>query len=698
MPASTDAGAVGGDASGTEIAIARRASPEAGSFAGTAAPASAAAPALTASSGSAQSPGARSTEKGRRFDGVTLYVAALAVVSATAAVLMHHFVFPVLSINNDEGIYLLHAQTLAEGRLFPQAPRPAGSFTPWLAVVDGDHYVLKYTPFVPGLFAASLLLTGGVSAALAVVAGATVVATYLLGREVFADRRVGAVAATLLAASPLVLVQSALLVGYLPVLLLTELAALGLLRAVRTGRRLPLVVGAFAYGCAASVRPYDVVLVFLPLALWVVVGATGRRWWIARWSAVGVAVPVGVLLASNAAATGSPFSLPFTLLEPSDTIGFGVRRLYPTDIPRQFGILDGLSGVGGHLWLLGGWACAGVLLLGCAVAALVRRRVPGPGVALGAGALLLLVGYLGFWGVWNAADIWGGITYLGPFYVLPVLVPLVLLGARGLLDLAAVRPRLAGGSVAVAAALSVFVAVGAVQTNFTFSRHDQDLAAMIEGQPDQPLVFLGLDPPFLGRPATFLSNPPNLDGDVLYAVSRGQADFAVTSNNPGRSAYLLRVPVVFNETPETRSTALLERLDVVSGRSVEVKVDVDRAPTEATAARVVVTTGDRLVSYVVDPQRGARATFVVSADGVRVTGLGRPTSVRRVAPLKDLSVHLAFYATLASTGKERFIDRYVLPVRTTAAEGVDVVDVMVPTAEVGRVGDGRQPTFHLGTG
>nr|MDT0667316.1 glycosyltransferase family 39 protein [Micromonospora sp. DSM 115978] len=143
-----------------------------------------------------------------------------------------------------------------------------------------DHYVLKYTPFVPGLFAASLVLTGGVTAALALVAGAAVVVTYLLGSEVFGDRRVAAVAATLLAGSPLVVVQSAMLVGYLPVLLLSALAMLGLLRAVRTGHRLPLVGGAFAFGCAAAVRPYDVVLVFVPLVVWAVVVASGRRWWL----------------------------------------------------------------------------------------------------------------------------------------------------------------------------------------------------------------------------------------------------------------------------------------------------------------------------------------------------------------------------------------------------------------------------------
>src|SRR3954468_8958966 len=168
---------------------------------------------------------------GRRgMSGPALVVAAVAGLSALGAVLLSSLLFPPLSVNNDEPIYRLQAQALAAGHLFPPAPSPADSFTPWLAVVRDGHYVLKYTPVVPGLHAISLALTGGFAAGLALLAAAGVVVTYLLGCEVLGDRKVAALAAALWALSPLVIVQSALLLPYLPFVLLLELAVLGLLR------------------------------------------------------------------------------------------------------------------------------------------------------------------------------------------------------------------------------------------------------------------------------------------------------------------------------------------------------------------------------------------------------------------------------------------------------------------------------------
>ena len=50
---------------------------------------------------------------------------------------------------------------------------------------------------------------------------------------------------------------------------------------------------------------------------------------------------------------------------------------------------------------------------------------------------------------WNADDLWGGVRYIGPFYVMPVMLPIVLCGARGLVDLWNAR-RSAGALAGVA--------------------------------------------------------------------------------------------------------------------------------------------------------------------------------------------------------------------------------------------------------
>src|SRR4051794_32855456 len=353
----------------------------------------------------------------RRLSGPALVVAVVAALSALGAVLLSSLLSPPLSINNDEPIYRLQAQALAAGHLFPPAPSPADSFTPWLAVVRDGHYVLKYTPVVPGIHGISLALTGGFAAGLALLAAAGVVVTYLLGCEVLGDRRVAALAAVLWAVSPLTVIQSGLLLPYLPFVVLLELTVLGVLRGLRRSRWLPLAGSGLALGLAVAARPYDAVMMLLPLAAWLAWTERARLRWALPRLASGLALPVVRLLAFNGAATGSPLTLPFALLSPDDKLGFGGRKLSPTDPPHSFGILEGLSGVGDHLWLLGvGWAAGGVLLLVLAVAAVVRGRVTRPATMLGAGGLLLTASYLCFWGAWNAADLWGGIRYVGPFY------------------------------------------------------------------------------------------------------------------------------------------------------------------------------------------------------------------------------------------------------------------------------------------
>ena len=183
-------------------------------------------------------------------------------------------------------------------------------------------------------------------------------------------------------------------------------------------------------------------LFLLPLAGWLVWSERRRLGWAVTRLALGLVPALAALLAFDQAATGSPLTLPFSLLEPNDKLGFGARQLYPSDRPHSFGIVQGLLGVSattsGCSASAGPRAACVLVLL--AVVAVVRRRVSTSGrAARSRRACCCCVGYLGFWGAWNAAELWGGTRYVGPFYVMSVLVPIVLLGARGLADLVAAR-------------------------------------------------------------------------------------------------------------------------------------------------------------------------------------------------------------------------------------------------------------------
>jgi hypothetical protein len=344
-----------------------------------------------------------------------------------------------------------------------------------------------------------------------------------------------------------------------------------------------------------------------------------------------------------------------------------------------------------HIWLLGGWACGGVVLLGCAVVAVVRRRVPGPGLALGVGGLVFLLGYVGFWGAWNAAELWGGIRYIGPFYVVPVLLPLVHLGARGLADLARARPWATALTGAGMTGLTCFVLVGAVQANITLTGHGRDLVSMIDALPGRPLVFVEVEPPYLMHPASMTANPPDLDGRVLYAVARGRDDMTVVADHPDRPPYLLRLPIGYNRSLASPAATRLERLLLTTGRRVVVTLTVDPLPAGARSAHVAVTAGGRRVSYRVDPRHRTSATITLDADGAHVTGLDA-IQTRTVPRGADGSVTFGLFATSAKGGRDRFLDNQTLAVsRDTDGR----ITVLTPAGQVAAGGEGPPPGIHL---
>ncbi len=635
-----------------------------------------------------------------------LVVAALAVASAVVAVLLSVLLFPHLSIDNDEPIYRLQAQTLADGHLFPHAPPPADAYRPWLAVVRGGHYVLKYTPVVPGIHAASLAVTGGFATGLALLAAAGVVATYLLAREVLDDRRVAALAAGLWALSPLTIVQSAMLLPYLPFVILVELVVLGALRGVRLSRRLPLAGAGLALGLAVATRPYDTVLFLLPLAGWLVWTSRRRLGWAVSSLATGLAPPLIALLGFNALATGSPLSLPFALLEPEDKLGFGGRQLYPSDPPHHFGIAQGLAGIGNHLWLLGiGWAAGGVLLAVLAVVAVTRRRVGRSGVLLGAGGLLLCVGYLAFWGAWNAADLWGGIRFVGPFYVMILLVPLVVLGARGLADLfAGARLARVGGVLVslLGAGLVTTTLLTALPADATMTSHDTALKRMLSAQGDS-VVFIPTNPPFLQHPSAVLDNgacggPACPDGRTVFALTTGADDFTVVGDNPRRSLLRLRILGAYNRTPKARYVAWLERLREVTAPEVPLTATV-RVPAFP-SARLVLTVGDRRLSWPLPVGTTSTLAVRLTPTGPEIPALGPPLVETgpvldaKLKPEIESVVPGALVATVLGrvpTGREVLVETDRIAVRT---DGTGVA-VLAPDGLVERQGRGGDPALQL---
>jgi 4-amino-4-deoxy-L-arabinose transferase-like glycosyltransferase len=499
-------------------------------------------------------------------------VALLAVAAAVWAVVASALIVPRLTDNGDEAVYLLQAESLRAGHLFPPAAEPAGAFLPWLSTPAGHHYVTKYTPVYPAFIALGHGVFGSDRGALALTAAGAVVACYALAREVLGSRREAAVAAGFLAGSPLFAIQSATYLSYLFNAALLMGFAAALLGGVRRRSRGRLAAAGLLLGLAIFARPFDAVLVAGPLLAWWVWSGWARRRpdrggrllaGEVAWIGLGAAVPLAAMVAYFRVATGSFLRPPFTFVGPSDTLGFGPRRMY-AGMPFLDYTPARAVVAGARLTVLTGfWGFGGLVLVGLAVMG-HRHRGRGPARGLALVAVTVPLGYSLFWGTFSSTE-WGGPWRFGPFYWLPVLIPGVILGAAGFCRLwrwdRTVARLVAGGM----AAVSLFVVGQAIaEHRHLATRRDRLYAAPRQAAALAPaVVFLPpLDGPYLLQPFSLARNA-RFDGPVVWAIDRGERrNLDVVRRLPGRTPYRVRLD------PTRRSATTLERLTVVGARLV----------------------------------------------------------------------------------------------------------------------------------
>jgi len=326
--------------------------------------------------------------------------AAVAVVAAALVGWLAVDTFPYLSVNDDEGVYLLQAAMLLDGKL-ALAPDVLGeAVRPWFfvesATADGLRLYPKYAPVPAAMFAVGMAL-GDPQLTLVAVAGGVAALTYWLTAAAF-DRPTGVVAAALLVATPLFLVPTATFLPYAPTALLNLAFATAYVRSVRRdSRRWAVAAGAFA-GAAFFARPYTATVFAAPFichAVLVLVGAwlagddgaagTGSGSRPLDPGALGAVLPryllvaaaglvgVAVALSYNAVQTGDPLVFPYEAFAPRDGIGFGVHEIlgYERDYTPALAV-ETTGRVLSMLlsqWTVGGWLGGPLAALGAAAVA-----------------------------------------------------------------------------------------------------------------------------------------------------------------------------------------------------------------------------------------------------------------------------------------------------------------------------------------
>lgn len=535
-------------------------------------------------------------------------LAVLGVVAAAAAVLTNLALFPLYSFNRDDSVYVAMARLMQTGVV--TLPADADPFRPWASAVVGDRIVLKYTPPWPAVIAAGELLTGSPRAALAVSAAAAAVLVALLAAEVLRDRAVALGAGALFALSPVVVVQSGTYLPYLFSLALGLGAAVLLLSGTRLGSTPRLVAAGAVAGVAAFARPFDALLTVAPFALAALLarerGGLSRIGVVWRVAVGALPVLTGSLV-YNAAVVGGPFRLPFTVTGPQDTFGFGDRGVFP-QYTVHFTAADGVAGLLANLAGTPGWVFGGLVLVVLAGLGAFRSR-PWSGAQRAVAALSVVVplGYLPFWGPHAITEYWEGLELFGPFYWLPVVVPLTVFGAAGLARVAQRRRPLAAVAVAAMVGLTALAAPGPVTGNREVTAQYREMQrAVAAAGLDDALLFL----PRRGdlgfeSDTPFLENDPALRQPVLYAEQRGAADLALAERFPGRSLHRL--------SEDDEGPPVVEPLRVDAGPTVTLRLRLTAPP----GAVAYLRAGDRTTERPLDPS--GEVTWTVTAPGAPTT-------------------------------------------------------------------------------
>jgi hypothetical protein len=640
----------------------------------------------------------------------------LALLAALVVWVVSTTVFPYLSLNHDEGVYLQQAGMLLDGQLFLRPPVPE-AFRPWFFVGSEQGFYPKYTPVSAAMFALGRFV-GGYHLALVAIAAANVFLLSIVVAETFRHegrrfaRATGLLAAALLFLSPLFLLTSSVFLSYAPTAMWNLLFAAAYLRADRAGSRPLAAVAGLAIGVAFFSRPYTAVLFAAPFivhALWTVrEGRTAavRQALTAAGGSLGVLVAFGY----NAVLTGDPLLFPYAAFAPLDGVGFGYREILGRGVQytptlaleanrRVLAAFFGRWGVAGALGTL-------LAALGVVLTLVVPRTRRNPRTATLAGLFVTIpVGNVLFWGNLNIlGDLensgTGLIAFLGPYYHFDLLVPTAafaaygsLRGALWLRRLARRRFTLRRARVVLTICLLVagasLAGVTATAMDEPFDRN-QNVTAEYE-QAYQPfeshslenaLVFLPT--PYgrwLNHPFQALRNDPDFEGRVVYALAERQ--FAVIDAYPNRTYYRYTYDDPWNPTggdaPETR----LRPIEVRAGErlALDGRFGIPNSPESVT---VRLASGDNQTYYTAVPENGRVNLRLVADERVRLAGEVTPVSGSSI-PLSE-SVTLSVFVDRGPTGG--FGYRVVLPLD----ERVNGLRALPPTTELCpayRCGGGR---------
>ncbi len=533
--------------------------------------------------------GRSSPDHGPEPGGVDRFSLGAAIFTSVVAALLSILSYERHPHVPDEVSYIFQARYFAKGMLdMPLPPVPA-AFNIDLMNYEATRW---FSPVPPGWPAAlSLGVRLGVPWLVnPVLAGANVLLTYLLVREL-SDRRTSRLVVALLAASPWYLFMAMSFMPHIVMLTFAITAALAIARARRTMSAMWALLGGAAVGATSIVRPLDGMVLGFVLGLWLLAALLARRQWRQRLASVatygiGALIVGSIVFPYNRAMTGKAGIFPIMAYTDkyygpnSNAVGFGPDRGLGWGLDPHSGHspVDALINTNLNVFTLNtdlfGWSTGSLLLIIVCIAAGRWRKTDRLMLAV----ILATVGLHAFY--WYS----GGPDF-GPRYWSLILIPCLMLTVSGFdvaqrrLDGNGARALVALASLCVIA-LSVHVPWRAIDKYHRFRGMRPDIRQLASSVPfGQSLVLVrGCRHPDYASAATY--NPLDLEADVpVYAWDVDAATQAqVIRAYQDRPVWIVDGPTVTHRGFEVRAGPL-------TSREISARSDLQNPPACRTSAR-----------------------------------------------------------------------------------------------------------------
>jgi 4-amino-4-deoxy-L-arabinose transferase-like glycosyltransferase len=482
-----------------------------------------------------------SAEKGGQHDRFAWGLAIAAAVVAAGLSLWSYERHPHIP---DEVTYVIHAKYLAAGMLTMPAPPVPEAFDIDLFLYDADRWYSSVPPGWPAVLAigSRLGLPWLVNPLLTALA---VLLAYAFLLEIY-ERRTARVATLLLTVSPWFLLLGMSYMTHMLSLVCVLLAGLGVARSRRTGSALWGLVAGLGVGVNSVIRPLDGLIIGGLVALWSI-GIGGRRLRAVAlaWLFVGTVGAGSLGLAYNWAVTGNPRSFPVVTFfdqafgKGSNDLGFGANRGtgWGLDPNPGHSPLDGLINANLNAFSLNidlfGWSSGSLVLVALAIVSFKLQRADWLMIAM---IVATIVAYFFYW--------YSGGPDFGARYWYPIIVPLVVLSARGL-ELSDERGTIAVG-LAVALALTIYLPWRAVDKYWHFRGMQGGAAKLVADAGVRRALVLVRGERFPDYASAAVLNPPDLRSDeTIYAWDRDSDVRArLFAAYPDRPVWVLEGPSV----------------------------------------------------------------------------------------------------------------------------------------------------------